>query len=100
MPKPSGNKQLATFARVGAVGIELGLSVAVGVIAGGWLDEKLSTQPYLTLFGLLIGVGFHLFHHGPSGERRAAGEQIIERAAQAVDVRTDVDGMRLASLFR
>lgn len=42
---------------VGAVGVEMGLSVAIGYIGGWWLDEKLGTAPYLSLLGLLAGVG-------------------------------------------
>jgi len=48
-------KLLTTFARMGALGIELALSVIIGVLGGRWLDQKLSTAPYLTLAGLLLG---------------------------------------------
>ena len=51
-----GGKQLKAFARVGAVGIELALSTVVGILGGQWLDSKLSTGPYLTVVGLLLGV--------------------------------------------
>ena len=53
---PDSRKQLGTFARIGAVGIELGLSVAIGALGGRWLDGKLETTPYLTLTGLLLGL--------------------------------------------
>ena len=36
------------------VGIELALSVLLGLAVGHWLDKKLGTDPWLTL----IGVGF------------------------------------------
>jgi ATP synthase protein I len=49
-------KQLKAFARVGAVGIELALSTVIGMLGGQWLDRKLSTAPYLTLVGLVLGV--------------------------------------------
>ena len=53
---PESGKQLKAFARIGAVGIELALSVVIGLLAGRWLDGKLSTEPYLTLVGLILGV--------------------------------------------
>ncbi len=43
--------------RVGAVGLEMGIAVAVGFFAGNWLDGKFDTSPYLGLTGLLLGVG-------------------------------------------
>ena len=55
MLRPSGN-QLRTFARMGAVGIELALSIVLGALGGRWLDQKFETDPYLTLVGLIIGV--------------------------------------------
>src|SRR4051812_45513604 len=39
-----------------SVGLEMGLSVLIGVLAGVWLDGKLGTTPWLML--LLIGLGF------------------------------------------
>ncbi len=53
---PNSGKQLKVFARVGALGIELALSVVAGLLGGRWLDEKLSTRPFLTLLGLILGV--------------------------------------------
>jgi F0F1-type ATP synthase assembly protein I len=53
---PDSRKQLKAFARVGAIGIELALSVVVGLLGGNWLDKHFSTQPILTLAGLILGV--------------------------------------------
>ena len=53
---PDSGKQLKAFARFGALGIELALSTVIGLLAGLWLDGKLSTSPYLTVVGLLLGV--------------------------------------------
>jgi ATP synthase protein I len=53
---PNGSKQLKAFARLGAVGMELGVSTVAGLLGGRWLDQKLSTEPYLTVVGLLLGV--------------------------------------------
>jgi len=53
---PDSRKQLKAFARVGAIGIELALSVVVGLLGGSWLDKHFSTGPLLTLVGLLFGL--------------------------------------------
>jgi F0F1-type ATP synthase assembly protein I len=40
----------------GTVGLELALSVVVGLIGGQWLDRKLGTDPWLTFIGLGFGI--------------------------------------------
>jgi ATP synthase protein I len=40
----------------GTVGIEIVLSVAVGLLGGSWLDKKFGTAPWLTLIGLAYGI--------------------------------------------
>ena len=49
-------EQLHVAHRVGAVGLEIVLSTAVGWFGGGWLDAQLGTGPWLQYFGLLCGV--------------------------------------------
>lgn len=44
-------------AQVGAVGMEMGIAVAVGYFGGAWLDSKFGTAPYLGMVGLVAGVG-------------------------------------------
>lgn len=44
-------------ARFGAVGLEMGLAVAIGYLGGNWLDGRLGTAPVLGLVGLVAGVG-------------------------------------------
>jgi ATP synthase protein I len=39
-----------------AAGLELGISVAVGALFGGWLDGKLGTAPWLLIVFLILGV--------------------------------------------
>jgi ATP synthase protein I len=40
----------------GTVGLELALSVLVGLAAGRWLDRQLCTAPWLTLIGTAFGI--------------------------------------------
>jgi ATP synthase protein I len=54
---------IATKARQGynalsasSVGLELGLSVALGLLVGWWLDQHLGTQPWLMLLWLVFGL--------------------------------------------
>jgi ATP synthase protein I len=42
--------------RHGTVGLELVLSLLVGLLAGRWLDGKLGTSPWLTVIGVAYGV--------------------------------------------
>ena len=56
VPGSDRGKQLVQFARIGAVGIEVALSTVIGMLGGRWLDSKLSTAPWLTILGLLLGV--------------------------------------------
>ena len=39
-----------------AAGLELGISVAIGALFGGWLDGKLGTAPWMLLVFLVIGL--------------------------------------------
>jgi F0F1-type ATP synthase assembly protein I len=45
-------KGLGTY---GTVGLELALSVFVGLFGGQWLDRRFGTEPWLTLLGLAFG---------------------------------------------
>jgi len=51
-----GGKQLKVFARLGAVGLELGISTVIGLVAGRWVDEELGSEPTAAVIGLLLGV--------------------------------------------
>jgi ATP synthase protein I len=39
-----------------SIGLELGLSVALGLLVGWWLDQHLGTQPWLMLLWLVLGL--------------------------------------------
>ena len=51
-----GGKQLKQAVRLGSVGIELAISTVIGWLIGRWLDGKFSTEPWLSIVGLLLGV--------------------------------------------
>lgn len=68
------------------VGLEILLSVAFGFLAGRWLDEKLGTQPYITIVGFLFGM--------------ATAGRFLVRAARRMKSRTDADGFRPADTDR
>lgn len=40
----------------GTLGIEIVLSVAVGLLGGQWLDKKFGASPWFTLIGLAYGI--------------------------------------------
>lgn len=52
---PEGRKYLTESAGAGALGIEMGLAVALGYYVGHWLDGRFESTPYLTYIGLLFG---------------------------------------------
>jgi ATP synthase protein I len=41
--------------KLSSVGIELALSVVIGMFGGRWLDGKLGSSPWLMLVGIVIG---------------------------------------------
>ena len=49
-------EQLKQVLSLSTIGLELGLSVAVGYFGGRWLDGKLGTEPWLQWFGLALGL--------------------------------------------
>ena len=44
------------YLRLSTVGLELGLSVIIGLLIGQWLDKKFDTEPWLLLLFLLFGL--------------------------------------------
>jgi ATP synthase protein I len=44
------------LARVSAIGLEMGLCVAIGLAIGYFLDQHFHTKPWLTLIFLLLGI--------------------------------------------
>jgi len=61
-----------------SVGLELGISVAIGLLAGYYLDKWLGTTPWMLLLWLLIGLvaGFRgVFRAINRADRAAALEE-------------------------
>lgn len=50
-------KMIRLAGHVSAVGIEIVVAITIGYLAGRWLDNRLDTSPYLTIFFSLAGVG-------------------------------------------
>lgn len=48
--------QFRRYLRYSSVGLEMGLSVILGLVIGQWLDKKLNTGPWLLLVFLLFGM--------------------------------------------
>lgn len=53
---PEGKKMWRSALRYSALGLEMGVAVAIGYGIGWWLDTKLGTKPYLMLVMLLLGI--------------------------------------------
>jgi len=44
-------------ATTGSVGLEMGISIAIGCLGGLWLDKKFNTTPWLFYIGFFSGLG-------------------------------------------
>ena len=59
--EPDENKTNETHAekmrtaRASAIGLQFGISIAIGTLGGSWLDKKFGTDPWLLMTGLLLG---------------------------------------------
>jgi ATP synthase protein I len=53
---PRFKRAFDQVSRYGSVGLEMGFSVAIGILIGYYLDRWLGTSPWLTLFLLVCGV--------------------------------------------
>jgi len=55
-PAARGGKRFYNVLSASSVGLELGLSVVIGVLIGMWLDSRLGTTPWLMLLWLGVGL--------------------------------------------
>jgi len=61
-----------------SVGLELGVSVLLGLLGGMWLDTQAGTEPWLMLVGMVIGLiaGFRgVFRAVERSDRAAKSEE-------------------------
>ncbi len=49
-------EQLKQLGSLSTIGLEIGLSIAVGYLGGQWLDGKLGTEPWLQWIGFGFGL--------------------------------------------
>lgn len=68
--RPESRQMLGQATRYMAVGLEMGVAVALGILAGRYADDKLGTEPYLLMVGIVLGLG-------------AAGKAIWDAAKRA-----------------
>jgi F0F1-type ATP synthase assembly protein I len=43
--------------RLSAIGLEMGFAVSLGVLGGGYLDDRFGTKPLLFWIGFAVGLG-------------------------------------------
>ena len=53
--RPEDKQLLKQVGMLSQAGIELAVSIVIGMLGGKWLDGKLDTDPYLMLTGLVLG---------------------------------------------
>lgn len=53
---PEGRKQLKALGDVSTIGIEMAVSVIVGLVGGRWLDDTFATGRVFEIIGLLAGL--------------------------------------------
>jgi len=71
-PSAAGGRRFYNALSASSVGLELGISVLIGLLFGMWLDGKWGTEPWLMLGGLGLGL--------------VAGFRAVLRAVKRADV--------------
>ena len=54
---PESRREWKKAGRLSAVGLEMGIAIAIGVVGGGYLDDRLGTTPVLFWIGFALGLG-------------------------------------------
>ena len=55
-PSARGGRRFYNMLSASSVGLELGISVLIGVLGGLWADNRWGTAPWLMLAGLVVGL--------------------------------------------
>lgn len=42
-------------ARASAIGLQFGISIAIGALGGNWLDRKFGASPWFLMLGVIFG---------------------------------------------
>jgi F0F1-type ATP synthase assembly protein I len=72
-----------------SIGIELVVSVILGLVAGAWLDRRFGTGPWLTLLGIVVGSAAGFRSLLQYTRRAAAREEREDREREAKEQRED-----------
>ena len=82
-PAARRSKRAYNALSASSVGLELGIAVVLGVLAGMWLDSKAGTTPWLMLLFLGFGLiaGFRNVLRAVARADRAAAEESKEDAS-------------------
>jgi ATP synthase protein I len=83
-PAARTGKRAYNALNASSVGLELGLSVGIGLLAGYYMDKWLGTEPWLMLLWLLLGLiaGFRGVFRAVSRADRAAEIELAESGKQ------------------
>ena len=55
-PSARGGRRFYNMLSASSVGLELGISVLLGLLGGMWADGRWGTAPWLMLAGLVVGL--------------------------------------------
>lgn len=53
---PDAKEALKAASRYSYIGIFFGVAAFIGYLGGSWLDGRFGTTPWLSIFGLFIGI--------------------------------------------
>lgn len=52
---PQSHAEKMRSLRASAIGLQFGVSIAIGALGGNWLDNRFGTGPWLLLLGVIFG---------------------------------------------
>jgi ATP synthase protein I len=76
-PAAGKGKRVYNALNASSVGLELGISVALGLLVGYFLDKRLGTEPWMLILWMVLGLvaGFRgMFRAVARADRAAAAE--------------------------